>query len=124
MFDFNEPDALNPRAKIVMIASHPPSNDILNLSEELAKQGMRIAWIEDSSIQRQFKDARLAYMSIKNAHDELSPWLKQGFSLNTASLKTGKTVMQYKDEGRWFLLLAMIPLLAVFRRGWFLRLWV
>ena len=112
------------KGKIIMIASHPPTDDILNLSDELAKQGMHIAWVEDSSIQRQFKDARLAYMSIKNAHDELSPWLKQGFSLNTASLKTGKTVMQYKDDGRWFLLLAMIPLLAVFRRGWFLRLWV
>jgi len=111
-------------AKILVISSQKPQTDFIKEAQKLATEGLDIAWVEDSSLARQIQIKQFDYMTIRNATLELAKWLDKGFDYHVKTLKTLAPVMQWKDEGRWFLLLAMIPLLAVFRKGWFMRLWV
>jgi Ca-activated chloride channel family protein len=111
-------------AKIMVIASQKPQTIMIKNMQKLADEGLDIAWIEDSSLARPIQIKQLNYMTIRNATEELPKWLDKGFNFQVKTLKTVAPVMQWRDEGRWFLCFAMIPLVGVFRKGWFIRLWV
>lgn len=111
--------------KILIISSRAPSIGTLDLLKSLVRSGYSLAWVNDASIfpKVQFPKGVEVY-DIKSAHEKIEAWLNQGFSLTTKQLQTKTKLMQWQDQGRWFVGLAMLALMMVFRKGWFLRLWV
>lgn len=61
---------------------------------------------------------------ISSAIPPLSHWLKQDSLLFSKVIQNPEKMLQYEDVGRYFLFVGMLPLMMVFRKGWFLRLWV
>lgn len=111
--------------KILVISSRFPASGTLDLLGQLTKQGYSVAWVNDSSIASLVKFPKgVEVYDIKSAHEKMDAWLKGGFSLSAKQLQTKAKLMQWQDQGRWFLGLAMLALMMVFRKGWFLRLWV
>jgi Ca-activated chloride channel homolog len=114
--------------KVVVISSHSPTAQDLKTIELLSKHGTQIAWIEDAPIQKKHLldvYAKLfLFWNIKYASDVGGIWLHKEFHDQSKYQRLQNEVWQWRDEGRWFLLLGMLPLVLVFRKGWFLRLWV
>lgn len=54
----------------------------------------------------------------------LNQWLNQDWTHFSKIIQNPEKMLQYEDMGRYFLCLGMLPLVMVFRKGWFLRLWV
>ncbi|KTD31596.1 MULTISPECIES: VWA domain-containing protein [Legionella] len=56
--------------------------------------------------------------------DDLDQWLKESVNRKQFSLSENDEVPLWRDEGRWFLLPALLFFLPVFRRGWLQRITV
>jgi len=68
--------------------------------------------------------ANVRILSIKNALRPLNHWLSaKPFTWNKTTL-TPEKMNQAHDLGRYFLLIGMLVFVMLFRKGWFLRLWV
>ena len=60
----------------------------------------------------------------KKSSQEISNWIDDLGLHQATYCASNYRELQWEDEGRLFLFLAMLPLMFVFRKGWFLRLWV
>lgn len=113
--------------KVVIISTHQPTGKDLKSIELLSKHGIEIAWVEDAPLTKNhLMDiyAKLfSFWNIRYASEMGAIWLKKGF-IEQKYQRSSNDVWQWKDEGRWFLWFGMLPLVMVFRKGWFLRLWV
>ena len=111
--------------KFVIISSHEPDSNVLDWSESVKKQGFEVVWIYDTAKSlKPNKSTGILVMDIKYASSRIHYWLNQGFFMAQQQRLNSSKVLQAKDEGRWFVMMAMVLLMNVFRKGWFLRLWV
>lgn len=114
--------------KVIVISTHMPSTNDLKTIEILSKEGIEIAWVEDAPLSKNhlmnIYTKLFSLWNIRYASEMGSIWLKKGFIDQSKYHRSQNEVWQWKDEGRWFLWLGMMPLVLVFRKGWFLRLWV
>jgi Ca-activated chloride channel family protein len=107
--------------KILVISSQRPEPSLLALNQK----GYNLFWVLDASFPA--KPPKLGWMQVMNIKDSaksLNAWLSSENLGQTKVADLNSKVMQWRDEGRWFVLLAMVFLLGVFRKGWFLRLWI
>jgi Ca-activated chloride channel family protein len=111
--------------KILVISSKFPNPSTLDLLGTMSKQGHSIAWVNDSSIFPSSSFPKgVEVFDIKSPNEKINAWLNQGFSIHAKQLQTNSKLLQWQDQGRGFLGLALLALMMVFRKGWFLRLWV
>jgi len=110
--------------KILVLASQPPPKNLSSSLIQLNQDGYEIMWVvaaPEQGVSSQL--AQTLVVNIKQASQSIELWLKTP-SYFTVQENLDQKVMQWRDEGPWFLGVAMLLLLGVFRRGWFLRLWV
>lgn len=111
--------------RILVISSKKPTPTVLSLLSSLSQKGYAVAWVNDSSIPNAVKQPKnLNIFDIKSAPEQITSWLRRDNMFNARKIASPMSMLQWQDQGRWFLLLALWPLVLVFRKGWFLRLWV
>ena len=111
--------------KLVVISSRKPDIAAMDWSKKAKKEGLDTLWIYDTAASlKPNTTSGLELMDIKYASTGIHDWLNQGFFMPHEKRLDSTKVLQWKDEGRWFVILAMILIINVFRKGWFLRLWV
>jgi Ca-activated chloride channel family protein len=111
--------------KLLVISSRSPDDVITHRILDLKQQSYDVFWVDAAS--KQYDDAdksSIPRVGLKQATLAIQKWLEQGFFMQKKEHIRGNKTMQWKDEGRWFVALAMLLLMGVFRKGWFLRLWV
>jgi Ca-activated chloride channel family protein len=104
--------------KIIVVSSQKPDEKLA----QIIQNNYELVWVYASSTLIQ--SSTMNVIDIKHASVFLNKWLSKGFYFSKKEILQKNQVMQWKDEGRWFLFLAMLLIVYVFRRGWFLRLWV
>lgn len=60
-------------------------------------------------------------VAFSNTSDDLDQWLKATNNNEQLTRSEQNDIPVWRDEGRWFLFLALLLLLPVFRRGWLQR---
>ncbi|GGI84737.1 vWA domain-containing protein [Legionella impletisoli] len=114
--------------ELLVLTGSPPSSAAIDEAKLLAADGIHtsILPITTTSTNPMFK--RFAHagegevISFSNTSSDIEFWLKstRDHQQYTANLKNDIPV--WKDQGRWFLIPALILLLPAFRRGWLQRL--
>ncbi|QMT58756.1 VWA domain-containing protein [Legionella sp. PC997] len=115
------------QGQILVLTADAPSGASIALAGKLAESGIYSSIMPvkaDKNLNplfQQFADAGSGQL-VKYASDssDLDQWLKSS-NTNEFALSEEKDVPLWRDEGRWFLIPAMLLLLPVFRRGWIQR---
>lgn len=115
--------------QLLVMTATQPSEAAIEKATVLAKQGFDVSMmpmrrddVPDPLFQRFAKAGHGQLLMFSDTRSDLDSWLKmtQGhgdyLSQNTPELPV------WRDDGRWFLLLAIMLLLPVFRRGWIQRI--
>lgn len=107
-----------PSGKIVVFSSQPPPPHF----EKIADKNFQIAWINVYA--NATVNENLRVWPAKIALEPLNLWLEKK-DLSTLKIHaTQEKLSQAEDIGRYFLLIGMLAFMMIFRKGWFLRLWV
>lgn len=114
--------------QILVLSAATPDSQAIDEAQHLAEQAISTSAMpinNDQSLNPLFK--RLAQagqgqlLSLNGNPHELDQWLnasgKRQYNLNEQDL-----IPVWRDEGRWFLIPALILLLPAFRRGWLQRI--
>ena len=103
--------------QLLIISSKPAEKNDLKLPDFID-----IAWINAAPMIEQSFPTDYPQFNIRQTK-AIDAWLKRP-KLHAKKLQSSKnSVIQYHDEGRWFLAFALIPLALVFRKGWLIQLW-
>lgn len=114
--------------QILVLTADAPSSESIDLVKKLASSGI------SSSIMpvRSDKDLNPLFQVFASAgqgqlliyspdSQDLAQWLDAGNGERQFDLSHDNDIPLWRDEGRWFLIPALICLLPVFRRGWLQR---
>ena len=115
------------QGQILVLTAQPPSNEAIAASKALAKTDI------DTSILPIAKNAtNPAYDKLAragsgevisiNRPEELKQWLQHSRLQVKYKLNAGDAIPVWRDDGRWFLIPALLFLLPVFRQGWLQRI--
>ncbi|KTC70246.1 hypothetical protein Lbir_1829 [Legionella birminghamensis] len=114
--------------QILVLTATPPDAAALKTAGQLAGQGIDssiMPILADSTLNPMFKPlAKAGNGILLNLNDEaasLTHWLNLAITSKQYTLSEQNEIPVWQDEGRWFLIPAMILLLPVFRRGWLQR---
>lgn len=114
--------------QILVLTSEPPSEPSIDVAQTLAKQGIETSIIPiraDSLSNALFEPiathGRGKVIAFTDTADDLNQWLTYSKS-HHYRLNKDNDVALWKDEGRLFLIPALLFLLPVFRRGWLQRI--
>lgn len=116
------------QGELLVLTADSPSSASIEMAKQLAKSGI------DTSIMpiRTEKDLNPLFQQFANAGDgqllmyksdssDLQLWLNESRKKEKYSLSTQDDVPLWRDEGRWFLIPALLLLLPIFQRGWLQR---
>lgn len=117
-----------PRGEILVLTAVAPSASAIDEAKVLASSGINtsvIPVLSEGTLDSQFsslaKAGRGEVIPFADTSIDLDQWLrfsKRGLQFS-AQLQQDMPV--WRDQGRWFLLIPLILLLFVFRRGWLQR---
>jgi Ca-activated chloride channel homolog len=114
---------------ILVLTSTPPTSKALDEAKSLAQAGIHTSIMpvmKNSPGHPHFK--RLAALGggrlipFKDTSTDLDQWLNDTSERQQITEDLKQDVPVWKDQGRWFLIPALVLLLPVFRRGWLQRL--
>lgn len=110
---------------ILIFTASPPTDDAIQTARALATRGIYSSIMPlsaDSPVNplfSQFAEAsRGKVLSWTPNNKDLKNWPSRNDRNKRFQLDQDNTVERWKDEGRWFLIPALLFLLPVFRRGW------
>ncbi len=114
------------RGQLLVLTASSPSREAIDVAKDLSRMGISISIIPMISpntppnplFQEFAKAGQGALIPLSNTSSDLDRWLKatHGPSQYTSNLQNDVPV--WRDQGRWFLIPALIFLLPAFRRGW------
>lgn len=104
--------------RIIVLSSKPPPSKL----EQRFDSQIAWAWVNVFSGSSNMPQQHIWPITV--ASKPLNDWLNQDWQLFSKTIQNPEKMLQYEDMGRYFLFLGMLPLVMVFRKGWFLRLWV
>jgi Ca-activated chloride channel homolog len=114
--------------QILVLTSEPPSETSIDAAQTLAKQGIETSIIPiraDSSSNALFEPIAThgsgKVIAFTDTADDLNQWLNYSKS-HHYRINQNNEVERWRDEGRLFLIPALLFLLPVFRRGWLQRI--
>jgi len=115
------------QGQILVMTADSPSSESIALAKKLTESGIYSSIMPvkaDKNLNPLFQKFAQAGEGqlIKYTSDpsDLEQWLKSG-NTNKFTLSEDEDIPLWRDEGRWFLIPAMLLLLPVFRRGWMQR---
>jgi Ca-activated chloride channel family protein len=118
------------QGQILVMTADSPSSESIALAKKLAESGIDSSIMPvkaDQNLNPLFRDFARAGdgMLVKYTPDssDLDQWLKSG-NTHKFTLSKDEDIPLWRDEGRWFIIPALLLILPVFRRGWMQRVTV
>ncbi|MBN9231059.1 MAG: hypothetical protein BGO90_11945 [Legionella sp. 40-6] len=113
--------------QIMVLTADSPSTAAISKASNLAADNiytsiMSMSTTSDNPLFQRFADAgKGLWLRYDSSNDQLARWLRQ---TSTLDLKLGDAqyIPMWRDEGRWFLLPALLLLTPLFRRGWLAKI--
>ncbi len=117
------------RGEILVLTATKPSPEALNAAKNLAKQGYYTSVIPMTR-HRENKDVYMAlakagrgfYLPYQDHMGDLKQWINLTKKRTRSTAKDKQAIPVWRDEGRWFLIPALLLWLPVFRRGFMQRM--
>lgn len=113
------------QGQILVLTATTPSAQAISLARSLGQQGFvtsimpMLAQPNANPLYKAFANAGGGQLLRLTANSsDIDTWLDKSKSLDKAALSKEDDIPLWRDEGRWFLIPALIFLLPVFRRGW------
>lgn len=116
------------QGQILVLTADSPSQDAIDTAKSLAETGIYSSIMpirSDKNLNPLFEHFAnsgqgqlLLYSSDSN---DLDQWLNATAKLDDFALNKNEDIPVWRDEGRWFLIVALLFLLPVFQRGWLQR---
>lgn len=114
--------------QILVLTAHAPSLEAIDSARALSKKG-----IDTSVIPMRAKSATTAFQSLASAGNgqlipftdttvDLDRWLRKSHNHSHYGINLQQNIPTWRDQGRWFIIPALLLLLPAFRRGWLQRL--
>lgn len=114
--------------QILVFTSTPPSEAAINTAKTLAHKGIDTSIIPvlGKSSTSLFKRLAAAghgqVIPFTDTEADLNQWLAVSNTNQRYSINLQNDIPIWRDQGRWFLIPALLLLLPVFRRGWLQRI--
>jgi Ca-activated chloride channel family protein len=116
------------QGEVLVLTAMAPENAAITTAKKLAGLGIRSSLIplmatpiESSQFKEFVKAGDGSLIPFANNSDDIDQWLSSSDDAKY-SLSHQNIVPVWRDEGRWFLIPALLLLLPVFRRGWLQRI--
>ncbi|HBB52636.1 MAG TPA: hypothetical protein DCZ80_01875 [Legionellales bacterium] len=104
--------------KIIVFSSQPPPKQF----QKLVDKNFQIAWI--NAFANAKVNENLSVWSAKTGLNQVNQWIEKK-DLSFAKIHASdEKLSQAEDIGPYFLFIGMLAFMMIFRKGWFLRLWV
>ncbi len=115
--------------QILVLTGTPPSQSAINTAEMLAHNGIDtsiIPVLSEQSTSPLFERLATAghghVISFTDTSADLDHWLTFSRTNQRYEINLNNDIPIWRDQGRWFLIPALLFLLPVFRRGWLQRI--
>jgi Ca-activated chloride channel family protein len=114
--------------QVLVLTADTPSAEAIDSAKKLAQEGI-ITSIMPVKIDKnlnplfqRFANSGGGQLLLYSADsNDLDQWMNAGIKNADFTLSTDDDIPQWRDEGRWILILALLFLLPVFQRGWLQR---
>lgn len=114
--------------QILVLTADTPSSKSIETAKKLAQHGVFSSIMPVKAnknlnpLFQQFASSGEGQLLVYSANsDDLDQWLNASSKKEAFELSTNDDIPLWRDEGRWFLILALLFLLPVFQRGWLQR---
>ncbi|QEY50041.1 vWA domain-containing protein [Legionella longbeachae] len=118
------------QGQILVMTADSPSSESIALAKKLAESGIYSSIMPikaDQNLNPLFQkfaqEGEGQLIKYTSDSSDLDQWLNSG-NTNKFALSQNEDIPLWRDEGRWFLIPALLLLLPVFRRGWMQRVTV
>lgn len=115
------------QGQILVLTADSPSNDSIILAKKLAESGIYSSIMPIKAegnlnpLFQSFAEAGKGQLvPYSSDSSDLNQWIKAS-NPNEFSLSKDEDIPLWRDEGRWFLIPALVLFLPLFRRGWLQR---
>lgn len=115
--------------EILVLTSKIPSSLSVDAAQAVANSGFHISVmpiLEDKAALPLFeplaKAGRGRVIALTNTNADIEQWLASTHVKSTYQINDMNDIPLWRDEGRWFILIALLLLLPAFWRGWFTRI--
>ena len=115
--------------QILVLTATPPSQSAINMAKILAKSGVEtsvIPVLKKKSLTTFFAPLAQAghglVIPFTDTEADLDQWLAASLTHPQYSVNLQNDIPIWRDQGRWFLIPALLLFLPLFRRGWLQRL--
>ncbi|MGQ3889203.1 vWA domain-containing protein [Legionella sp. CNM-1927-20] len=115
--------------QLLVLTGTPPDTQASDVAKKLADQGITTSImpiVANESLSPLFKSfaraGRGIILSLNDTPRDLEQWLATANKNQQFTQNEYKDTPVWRDEGRWFLLPALLLLLPLFRRGWLQRI--
>ncbi|MDF1756808.1 MAG: VWA domain-containing protein [Legionellaceae bacterium] len=113
---------------ILILTSQIPSSQAVDAALKISREGLRVSVIpilKNKSVNPFFSPLTKAgggkVISLTNDESDIIKWLKLTDVKSSYQANDMTNIPLWRDEGRWFILLALLQLMPVFWRGWLQR---
>ncbi|MFA5959001.1 MAG: VWA domain-containing protein [Tatlockia sp.] len=115
--------------QILVLTSEAPDFDAISKAKALAAMHINTSVmpiLATAAVSPAFQELASVgqgqFLPFKDTSTDLYSWLRASKQQSQYQVSNKEEVPLWRDEGRWFLLPALLLLLPVFRRGWFERI--
>lgn len=115
--------------QILVLTASPPDSAAIDMAAKLHSDGINTSImpiIADKTLSSVFKPLATAghgmLLPFADTNNDLEQWLAATNDTRQLTRSELNDIPAWRDEGRWFILPALICLLPVFRRGWLQRI--
>ncbi len=119
----------SPYGDLLVLTGTPPSKAAIHMAKKLSETQIHTSILaltaskQPSSAFKAFAKAGGGEnITFSHTEKDIQQWLTSGSYEEVMQENINNTVPVWRDDGRWFLIPAMICLLPVFRRAWLMRL--
>ena len=111
--------------QILVLTADSPSSAAIDTAKQLERQGISssimpvTASLNLNPLFHEFAKAGAGQVVVYTSDSsDIESWLKNSNAQTQMALNTDDGIPLWRDEGRWFLIPALVLLLPAFRRGW------
>lgn len=117
------------QGQVLVLTAETPSVEAIATAKELATDHIQTSIMpvardaSSSGLFQQFANAGQGLViPFSDTASDLDTWLSKTRSNQQFSINADNEIPQWRDQGRWFLIPALLLLSPVFRRGWLQRI--
>jgi len=114
--------------QILILTAHPPSTDSISKARALANHGIyssiidvSLKHVNNASFIEFARAGKTKHIQFTDTDDDINQWLTHSQSAQQYR-QSQNQLSVWQDQGRWFLIPAMLFFLPAFRRGWLQRI--